>query len=228
MALRPVFVPLFDGPGLVREEEQEFRWVSGMSASQKRKNVDSLHEAYVLEHPKKKVLEVSSFSRQAIGVALSAFNLTLEIEGIRSSVECFFQGSKVFSTGGPYQDLYGRSPREAKKDPRIQDGSRLRGFSFFGTEWSLEPRNAFYDWIYLNAIKNNQDIIEEIAEYDAFTDIAFNPKRSVNCQARTVAICVSLTRQGLMDSALQSQRAFLGVINDCHRSQTFESGRLAF
>lgn len=45
--------------------------------------------------------------------------------------------------------------------------------------------------------------------YDAFTDIEYNPKRSINCQARSVAKVVGLARAGLLAEALRSPMAFL-------------------
>ena len=49
-------------------------------------------------------------------------------------------------------------------------------------------------------------------EYDAFTDIEFNPNRSINCQAEAAAIYVSLQQQGLLGEALQSKERFLEVV----------------
>ena len=34
--------------------------------------------------------------------------------------------------------------------------------------------------------------------YDAFTDIEFNPDKSLNCQARAAAMFVALNREGLI------------------------------
>lgn len=209
MACRPVFLPVTDGLGLIREVEQEFKWVPGMAASRKRKNVDSLHEAYVREYPDNKILEVSSFSREALGVSLSAFNLMLEIEGLKSPVECFFQGSKVFSSGGPYCDLYRKPPKEAKRDSRIRDGGKLVGFSLFEQTWSLSPKTIFYDWLYLNALRQNEGLSSQLINFNAFTDIAFNPKKSLNCQARSVALFVGMTRRGIFEEAMENRDSFL-------------------
>ena len=35
--------------------------------------------------------------------------------------------------------------------------------------------------------------------YDGFTDIVYNPNKSVGCQARSAALYVGLTRAGLLD-----------------------------
>ena len=50
------------------------------------------------------------------------------------------------------------------------------------------------------------------ASYTAFTDIAFNPEKSLNCQARAVAIYVSLRKNGLIDKSLESKDSFLEIV----------------
>lgn len=37
-----------------------------------------------------------------------------------------------------------------------------------------------------------------LLEYDGFTDIEFNPQKSLNCQAKAAALYVSLCRNGLL------------------------------
>lgn len=38
----------------------------------------------------------------------------------------------------------------------------------------------------------NKELAVKIMEYDTFTDIAFNPQKSINCQVEATAIYVSL------------------------------------
>jgi hypothetical protein len=128
-------------------------------------------------------------------------------------VECAFQGSKVFEHGGPYLDILGMTSREAKKDERLRSSGRLTGFTFCGNDWPLEPQTAFYDWLYINALNKNPDLAEKISVYSAFTDIEFNPERSINCQAYSVALYRSLKMRGLLDEALDSKEAFLGIVS---------------
>jgi len=45
--------------------------------------------------------------------------------------------------------------------------------------------------------------------YDGFTDIEFNPERSVNCQARSVALFCSLTNAGALEAALKTPEKFI-------------------
>lgn len=231
MAERPIFIPDIEGPALVRTKFVEFQWFPGMAATQKQKSVDSLHEAANNLPGIKKVLEVSSKSRDSLGVALSAFNLAFTtVKHSRTfSVECAYQGSKVFESGGPYVDIFGMSSREAKKDERLRSSGHLTGFRFFGTDWGLEPQTAFYDWIYINALKKKADIAEQLLEYSAFTDIEFNPARSINCQAYSVALFMSLLQRSLLDEAMSSKESFLdsvgkAVISNARHDETVQQG----
>ncbi len=201
MAVRPVFVP-----GKRKNEADvfmtEFQWNSGLSAAQKRKNIDALHAAYTGRFPGRKVLEISSKSRQELGIKLSAFNLMKYVPALSRSVpvECVFQGGKIFSAGGPFTDLYEATAKEAKRDPRLKSSGMLRRFWFDGKEYPLVPTTAFYDWIYINALMENPELAEALLEYDGFTDIEFNPDKSLNCQAAAAALYVALARKGLLSS----------------------------
>lgn len=199
MASRPVFVPLKKAP-YVDVYMPEFTWNPGCSAPQKKKNVAALHEAWAKRFPDRKVLEISSKSMQDPGVKLSAFNLKKEVPSLGRSVpvECVFQGSKVFAAGGPCRDLYTASPRDAKRDPRLKNSGMLRAFSFEGQTAPLLPRTAFYNWLYISALLENPELAEQLLEFEAFTDIEFNPDRSINCQAEAAAMFVSLSRLGLV------------------------------
>lgn len=202
-----------------------------MAASQKQKSVDSLHAAARELPGISSVLEVSSKSREDLGVALSAFNLSFTtIKHSRTfSVECAYQGSKVFERGGPFADIFSMTSREAKKDERLRSSGRLTGFRFFGMNWGLEPQTAFYDWLYINALNKDPSITEQLLNYSAFTDIEFNPERSINCQAYSVALYISLHKRSLLEEAISSKEAFLRIVSsaavsNAHRDDTVQSG----
>lgn len=216
MAERPIFIPVVEGPSLVKTKYVEFQWFPGMAVSQKQKSVDSLHAAACNLPDIGKVLEVSSKSREELGVALSAFNLTFTTvkQNRTFSVECAYQGSKVFERGGPFVDIFGKTSREAKKDERLLSSGRLTGFRFFGVDWELEPLTAFYDWLYINALKKQPSVTEQLIEYSAFTDIEFNPERSINCQAYSVALYMSLFKRNLLNDATSSKEAFLRTVGN--------------
>ncbi|MBQ7850147.1 MAG: hypothetical protein IJ343_10525 [Clostridia bacterium] len=207
MANRPVFI-FGDETRPVYRRDVEFDWNAGQSATQKRKNIVALHEAFNETEPEMKVLEISSKSLQEAGVRLSAFNLTKFVPSLGRSIplECVFQGGKVFSGGGPFTDLYGGNSREAKQDPRLRSSGVLVNYWFEGRKVPSFPTTAFYNWLYANALLENPGLAEEIVKYDAFTDIEFNPNKSRNCQAEAAAVFVGLARRGLLDEVRDFDR----------------------
>ena len=179
----------------------EFVWNAGFAPSQKQKNITALHQAFNQRFPNKRLLEISSKSLQELGIRMSAFNLRMTVPSLKKavSVECVFQGSKVFEGGGPYIELYERMPRDAKRDPRLRASGALIGFQYEGRLYPLHPATVFYDWLYVNAILDNPGYAEQLCQYDGFTDIEFNPARSINCQAKAAALFLALHRLGLLD-----------------------------
>ena len=214
MASRPIFSPSISGDSLVRTDFIEFKWFPGMAESQKQKSIQSLHKSARDQANIKNCLEISSKSEDAVGKKLSAFNLTYTNDSNFSfSVECLYQSCKVFDQGGPYRDLLHKSSLDAKRDPRLKNSGNLKHFlSQNGTQWALEPKTAFYDWTYINILAKNRDLHETIMMYDCFTDIEFNPKKSINCQAYSVALFSSLSRRKLLDDALKSPDDFLNLV----------------
>lgn len=212
MATRPVFIPAKTGKSFVREIPVDFKWFPGMAPSQKQKSIVSLHESIREIFKNLRPLEISSKSLDPVGVALSAFNLRLPLGGAHVSVEVAFQSGKKFERGGPFLDLLTCSSREAKGDPRLRESGRLLSFELEGTSWPTTPLTAFYDWLYLNALEVNRDLADTLCSYDAFTDIEFNPERSINCQARSAALYVSLKNEGLLSEALSGRDSYLRVV----------------
>ncbi len=196
MAQRPVFVPVTTYP-LVRERLVEFVWHPGFAKAQALRNIRGLHES-ATELGLAPLLEISSRSPEPLGRNLSALSLTFEHQGCRLSVESAFQGSKVFEQSGPFQDLYKRPGHEARADERLRNSGSVVGFQFFEENLPAEPKTAFYDWLYINALRQNPDSASQLSRYRGFTDIAFNPKRSLNCQARAAALYVALGERGFL------------------------------
>lgn len=203
---RPIFIPGKSAGNLVEEKEFEFVWHHGFSSVQKKKNVTALHQA-AKEKGFFSLLEVSTKSDKWLGKQLSAFNLQIETEYGKISMESAYQGSKVFEKGGPYKDIYDKTPFEAKKDRRIKESGNLKHFDYFGQKWELD--NDFYNWLYLTALKPHPKHQAELSKFKGFTDIEFNPKKSVNCQARACALLVSLRKLKQLDAALESKSAFI-------------------
>ncbi len=221
MAKRPVYIPKLksESSGVI-VKDVEFKWFPGMSKSQKQKSIASLHDAAnkLNIFP---ILEISSKSEVELGVRLSAFNLmvTTKKKNKSFSVETAFQSSKVFDKGGPYTDLLEGTSQQAKKDIRLKESGNLAKFQFFSKVFPLKPRTYFYDWLYLNAIHQNEALSDEVVSYHGFTDIEFNPKKSINCQAYSAALYVSLRNLGIINEALESPETFLEVLQDEYKKR---------
>lgn len=211
MAERPIFIPTPESPRLVTEKLVEFVWNPGLAPIQKKKNVAALHQA-AAERGFAPMLECSTKSEEVLGQRLSAFNLKVDtdLHGI-ITLECAFQGSKVFANGGPYTDLFNADSREAKKDSRLKDSGRLVKFRFEGQDFPITPQTAFYDWLFIKSLYPHRDYLKRLDKYAAFSDIEFNPERSINCQARSAALFVSLQTQGILEECVMSPLKFIEI-----------------
>ncbi len=215
MAKRPIFTPDFSEFPYIDAIDIEFKWHPGFAKSQMQKSIASLHEAAEKLNRISPILEISSKSTSRLGTSLSAFNLLLKtLDGQRMSVECAYQGSKVFENGGPYHELYSKPSRAAKTDERLRNSGELIAFNFRGKDFPIEPKTAFYDWLYITALSQQKtDIIQELEVFQGFSDIVFNPNRSLNCQARAAALFVALSKNGLInEQILQDRDRYLALI----------------
>ncbi|MCX4295489.1 MAG: hypothetical protein OSJ73_00505 [Lachnospiraceae bacterium] len=183
MAERPAFY-IYNGK--IVSKLYSFEWFSGFAVSQKQKSVESLHNAILNVDMTAKPLEISTKSKKEIGKKLSAFYLKLN----GYTLENIFQSAKVFESGGPYLDLLEVSPKEAKHDERLHHSGNLKAFRYQNENFPLIPKTVFYDYIFIAAVKSSlaAEEIKAICNYNYFTDIEFNPTKSINTQARTVAI----------------------------------------
>jgi len=211
MAKRPCYRPLDKFVGYRTVDSAPFAWNPGFAFSQKQKNVVALHDAIRRIDPSAKILEISSKSLQPLGVSLSAFNLKFSYGGADCSVESVFQASKVFDGGvGPFPELYSHDSREVRHHVQAASaGRRLLAFEFDDVRWELEPKTAFFYQLYIKALLANPELAAALLEFDAFTDIEFNPNRQINCQAAAAAFYVSLCRTGELNEAMSSREAFL-------------------
>ena len=213
MANRPIFTTTTNKKELFKDIGIEFQYFNGFAASQKAKSIVSLHNS-AAKKGYKNILEVSTKSDNKLGWQLSAFNLMVDFNiNSKISLECAFQGSKVFDGGIQYDDLYFVESIKAKKDTRLRNSGNIIGFNYNDIFWENEPITAFYDWLYINTLyKNYPNIIEELIKFDTFTDIEFNPKKSINCQAKTCATLVSLVRLNLLNIAMKSKEDFIKTV----------------
>ena len=114
-------------------------------------------------------------------------------------IENIFQSSKKYENGGPYLDLLDVLPKDAKRDERHHSSGKLVAFVKDGVEWALEPKTSFYDYIYMLTVIENFGCELDLSEYHWFTDIEFNPSKSINCQARAVAIYKLIQEKAAFD-----------------------------
>lgn len=223
MATRPIFMPNYQKisndditiDNLVQIKNVDFTWQSGLSITDKQKSIASLHENAKKLDGINHVLEISTRSTEKLGVALSAFNLKIRTtKNNEIPVECIYQSSKVFQDNIQYLELLHKSPAEAKKDERLKSSGEIIAFRPFGKqekEWNVNPISAFYNWIYINALMQHSEYHKKLLNYQAFTDIEFNPKKSLNCQAYATALFCSLYKNELLDEIMQKPQSFLTI-----------------
>ncbi len=215
MAERPIFLPATVTSHLVEEVFLPLKWHSGFAAVQKEKNIHELHSS-ARSAGYGRLLEISTKSERTAGRHLSAFHLKVKTSQGALPLECVFQGSKVFEKGGPYRDLLQKDVRDAKRDERLKTSGKLIGFEFEGKSFPLEPKTVFYDWLYIGAIYEHREWLKRLEEYEGFTDIEFNPQKSINCQARSVALFMTLMRRDLLEEAVRSPEDFRKILLQYH------------
>lgn len=215
MAVRPVFVADIEN-GKVFAKTIDFQFYNGFAKSQKQKCIESLHNAAAKKIHDIRTLEVSSFSKKPLGISLSAFNLQLSTVYGPRSVEQVYQAGKVFEHGGPYLDLLERTSSKAKRDERLRNSGCVIGFVFDNKQYPITPTRLFYTFLYLKALSENPELGDKViaGRYNGFTDIVFNPQKSVNCQAYSLAVYVVLRSKGLLETALSDMQFLTDFLLD--------------
>lgn len=199
---------------IVKREEIDFEWVGGFAHTQKLKRLAKFRDKLPID-VREKHIEVSSGSDTDYGKKLSAFNLRYSSGDLKGySVESVYQGSKVFITGGPYQELYNRTSIVAKKDPRIKKNDPLVSFQLWEDDWPLTPPTGYYNYLYFLALIQNPDLISGTSKYEYFSDLEFNHEKAISCQAESLAIFFALFRKGIAHEVLQDKSDFLATISD--------------
>tara|TARA_R110002051_G_scaffold30489_3_gene70595 strand:+ start:4711 stop:5445 length:735 start_codon:yes stop_codon:yes gene_type:complete len=218
---RPVFMPRVNSDNLVKTDMVRFERHVGFASRQKKKSINDMHQVIRKKYGFNNVLELSSKSGNKLSFLLSPLSLKLTNEngGEPYSVENAFQSSMVFEDGGPYTDLLSAPPRQAKKDERLITSGELIGYNYFDMEWSVEPLTTFYDWLYVNALKQNPQLHEEVMQYQAFTDMEFNPKKSIHSSAYALAMFVALHKRELLD-IIEDPTVFFNLYHEFKVSNT--------
>ena len=175
MATRRVF---YVKDGRVNSEEIDFRY----NPFQKKSSISNMHK-----NLSGKALEVSTKSKEELGVKLSSCNLKLH----GFPLDNVYEASKIFQFGGPYVDLLEVSTQKAKRDYRLKNSGQLIAYEYNGERWCACLNVLFYEYIYIYAVKDTVSFndIMKLLEYEYFTDIAY--KKSANL-ARAVAVIKSM------------------------------------
>lgn len=169
MATRPIYISTGNINNPFMEDNINFQWVPGYSYVNKCRRRDSLKREIAKKYDIEKWIEISSISDKDIGKKLSALNLMITLTNDNKySVETIYQNSKIY------------------KDNAIV------GFKFRNTEFENNPYGMYYDYIYMVALYQNKEYHELIKNYYFFTDLFFNPNKSLNTQARAIAIFKTL------------------------------------
>ena len=217
MAVRSVFVSKTKYP-FFEEIPVEFEWFGGFALSQKRKCQIGLHQNFLAQYPQEKILEISSSSLLSLGNNLSAINLHKRTSHGVTSVESAFQSSRIYrdssQTIGPFPEFLFLDGRKCKKLVKSAS-NRLISFEYlFDNMRFYAPAHhisLFYDFLYLTALMEpeNKTVADQLIVdgYTAFTDLA---TKSLNCQARSAAMFVGLTRAGLT-AELKTMESYLAL-----------------
>lgn len=220
MESKPVFMPRVGSDNLVKTDMVRIERHVGFATRQKKKTLNDLHRVIKKKYGFKNVLELSTKSGNKLSFPLSPYSLQItNDDGQKYSVENAFQASKVFEQGGAYLDLLTEKPRQARKDDRLISSGELTGYDYFGMEWGVEPLTTFYDWLYINALKQHPELHEEVIQYQAFTDISFNPKKSVHCAAYSLAMFVALHKRDLLQG-VEDPGTFYDLVTEFELSNT--------
>lgn len=211
MAERPVFVAKKSYP-FYESVEVTFKYFAGFALVQRQRNIAGIHEAFHKLYPKLYVLEASSKAPSELGKSLSPFYLMCSYRGKEYPVENVFQAAKVFQAGGPYLQLLDLEAIKAKTTSLTKTSGPLLYYDYDGRKYPLEPKGWLYDWIYMHALHAQPELAKAALDYDAFTDIAFNPKTGSTCQAKALAIYKGLVQKNLLEEALASIPAFLKIV----------------
>ena len=214
MATRPVFVPDSDpdNPQLVHVHEVDFQWLSGRDPQQIKANIAKLHTA-AGHRNLAPLLHVSPDSGDPLGIRISATNLV--VEGPNSfliPLIAAFQGSKVFTGGGPFTDLYRKREVEIAADPRLTESGSHLGFRFKGLEWGKKAETMFYDWLVLHAIHRHRKLASGICRFKGFTNVECLSGVHAACHARSCALYAALAEKELLEAVFEDQDRFITTL----------------
>ncbi|TPR16283.1 DarT1-associated NADAR antitoxin family protein [Apilactobacillus timberlakei] len=179
-----------------------------------KQNIKHLHSMCSELFNDSNILEVSSYSNSKVGIAASAFNLKMKTTKGIFTVEQLFQSSKNFKNHGTQEKLLDfNDPTEIKSCVRsLNNKDSIINFKLFDDKYPIEPKTFFYNWIYCNALRQHPLLARHIIQYSIFTDINFNFKYGINCQAESCSIFAALCRKHQLKAALKDKNSFLKLV----------------
>lgn len=127
-----------------------------------------------------------------------------------------------------YLEHISDNPRELKSllkaFMKANKNAKLSHFAYKGEIFEINAGVAnsesyFYDFLYFRALRENfsQSTIRQILQYDIFTDIEFNHKVSINCQARSCALYHYALLNDKVDFYTESREKFKGLYEKLHK-----------
>lgn len=148
-------------------------------------------------------------------------NIELDIKG-KGKVAMDISDRLVGENDAYYLESKSDNPRELKSllkaFMKANKSAKLSHFAYKGEifETSAGVANSesyFYDFLYFRALGENfsQREIGQILQYEIFTDIEFNHKVSINCQARSCALFHYALLNDKVDFYMANKENFKGL-----------------
>lgn len=167
-----------------------------------RREVDSLHERFKYYRPDFKMLEISSISREPLGVAVSAANLR---DPRGNLTEAVYLGSRVYEQGQLEHLYHASSTVEAMRITKASEHNMFSSYNWYGKAVPTNPLTLMKYWIWCDAVYNQKDLMNQIVEYDAFTNYFCNTSKDYfGTYPEAAALFVTLYRNGILDTAMDS------------------------
>lgn len=159
-------------------------------------------------------------------------NIELDIKG-KGKVAIDISDRFVGENGAFYLESKSDNPRELKSllkaFMKANKGAKLSHFAYKGEIFKTSAGVAnsesyFYDFLYFRALGENfsQREIRQILQYSIFTDIEFNHKVSINCQARSCALYNYALLNNKVDFYMANKENFKGLYEKFYK----KDGRL--
>lgn len=208
MARRLYFIPKSSYQGLILEKSVYFPEIRGEKEHSMKKTMETMHHVIRAQESGGRILEVSPYGG-AIGKACTPWLLKLSTkDGESLPVAALYEAAKVFEFGGPYEDLRNKRPESVLGDPRLKNSGDLMGFHFEKEAFTTTPRHKFFDYLYIRALKEREDLKEALLKAEIVTDITYQMSSMYLSPARSVSYFISLCKEGLLEEVLASSEAF--------------------